>query len=228
MAEIILLAVTKMLAGFCLAGIRPESGAWVRPVRDFGVLQLGDISYADRAVLQPFDRADLALTKPRPQPPHTEDWLWDCLRVRPKRTGRLPEGERLVFLRAHRDPSPAAILGAHPSRSLGLTEPANLEALFDLDPYSGKYEARLDLPDVSPGRTLPVTDLKWRALGRGLVGPQKPALRLFPADLRRQWGMEQIFVVLGLSRTHEGKIWPLVVGVHTIPDYAAAIDYRNP
>ena len=36
-----------------------------------------------------------------------------------------------------------------------------------------------------------------------------------------------IYVALGLSRTHEGKHWTLVVGVHTIPDYQAEVDYRN-
>jgi hypothetical protein len=71
-----------------------------------------------------------------------------------------------------------------------------------------------------------VTDIKWRALGRKLLGAES-RLSLTPDQLRERLSISRVFIALGLSRLHEGKHWPLVVGVHTWPDYQADIDYRN-
>jgi len=45
--EIVLLAVTRMLSGFCIAGV-DERGVWRRPVKRFKTLLLGDVSYRDQ------------------------------------------------------------------------------------------------------------------------------------------------------------------------------------
>jgi hypothetical protein len=34
-------------------------------------------------------------------------------------------------------------------------------------------------------------------------------------------------MAVGLTRSFEGKFWPIVVGVHTLPDYQATVDYDN-
>jgi hypothetical protein len=39
---------------------------------------------------------------------------------------------------------------------------------------------------------------------------------------------DEIYLTVGLSRTYQGHIWPLVLAVHTVPDYAAYIDYAKP
>jgi hypothetical protein len=74
---------------------------------------------------------------------------------------------------------------------------------------------------------MPVTDLKWRALGREWVtrGSQHQQYDL-PA-LRRRLGVERVFLAVGLSRNYQGQFWPIVVGVHTLPDYAATLDERR-
>jgi len=38
---------------------------------------------------------------------------------------------------------------------------------------------------------------------------------------------EEIYLALGLSRSYQGKLWLLVIGVHVAPDYEAVIDYNN-
>jgi hypothetical protein len=41
---LVMLAMTVMKTGVCVAGVRPEAPAnWVRPVREFGSVLLGDI-----------------------------------------------------------------------------------------------------------------------------------------------------------------------------------------
>jgi hypothetical protein len=110
-------------------------------------------------------------------------------------------------------------------RSLALFEPSEVEALFVCDSYSGKYEARLRIPELGE-RPAPVTDIKWRAFGRRLLGSSE-RLAISYRDLREGHNFSRIFIALGLSRLHEGKHWPLVVGVHTWPDYEAEVDYRS-
>lgn len=72
----------------------------------------------------------------------------------------------------------------------------------------------------------PVTDIKWRALGRRLLAGGEE-LVLSGEDLGAELEAKRVFVALGLGRMYEGRHWPLVVGVHTWPDYQAEIDYTN-
>jgi len=73
-----------------------------------------------------------------------------------------------------------------------------------------------------------VTDLRWRALGRQWLGESGTELRLTGTQLRERAGVETFFLALGLSRTFEGGHWPMVVGVHAVPDYNVTINYRTP
>ncbi|MBN1140079.1 MAG: hypothetical protein JXM73_26150, partial [Anaerolineae bacterium] len=108
--EILILAVTRMLAGVCLAGMTQEPHSvtglrWVRPVREYGHVLLGDITTPEATILRPFDVVELSLIRPRPDPPHAEDWIAD-FRQRP-RIARKLEGERLIkFLHKHLDRAP--------------------------------------------------------------------------------------------------------------------------
>jgi hypothetical protein len=232
MTELVLLAVTRMLSGVCIGGVRSEAtpgaggGRWVRPVKAFGCPQLGDIRYAGGALMRPFDIVALHLLQPQPDPPHVEDVLCDFIRPRPEWRGRLDESERQAFLDACADPHPAEIWCGG-SRSLTLFEPAALSAAFALDSYSGKYECRIAWPGCDRSQGVPVTDLKWRALGREWMtrGPQHQQYDL-PA-LKRRLEAERIFLAVGLSRNYQRQFWPIVVGVHILPDYEAAIDERQ-
>lgn len=221
--RVVVLAVTKMLSGMCTGGIALASGKWVRPVKDHGIVLLGDLTYADKTVMRPFDVVDLPLTKPKPAPPHIEDWLCNFVKVRPVKVGHVI-GKRLPFMERYSEPDgvPALLAG---ERSLLLFEPSDVEATFSMDGYSGKYDVRISTSETGE-RPLPVTDIKWRALGRMLLaGHDHLALRT--EGVRDTLATERIFVALGLSRTHEGKHWPLVVGIHVWPDYDAEIDYSD-
>jgi hypothetical protein len=121
----------------------------------------------------------------------------------------------------------------HCKRSLCLVKPSNLCARFALDAYSAKYQARLSFTlekDVEPGQTtaeiwrtgapgISVTDLKWRALGKSWLGESGGRLTIAHDDLYERLNAQAIYLSLGLSRAWQGKCWPLVVGVHVVPDY---------
>lgn len=234
--HVLVMAVTRMLSGVCMAGFtaqpHPQSGlCWLRPVKPHDTLQLGDITDAQRRVLQCFDVVELELIKPRPQPPHSEDWIGEFVRHRPRVVRRLDGPRRDAFLTEHLDRAPAEVL-VYQTRSLCLVRPSYLWARFALDAPSGKYESRvgfalegLALPDAS-GRGMPVTDLRWRALGRRLL-EKTGELTLEGDALLAATGAREIYLALGLSRAFDGRIWSLAIGVHTVPDYDVTIDYAN-
>jgi len=231
--EVLVLAMTKMLSGICTAGFTHERHAvtglrWVRPVRDFCTVQPGDMKDADGRMVRCCDVVELNLVEPRPDPPHVEDWLVDFVHYRPRILRRLEGEQRARFFSRYLDRAPEDVL-AHHTRSLCLVEPEQVWARFSLDAYSGKYEARMGFvldgevnhPRAAARRGVSVTDLKWRALGSSWLGDDGGTLTLSHEALLDRLGAEALYLAVGLSRNWRNEYWPLVVGVHVVPDYEA-------
>jgi len=229
--EVLILAMSKMLSGICTAGLTrepdPVTGLrWARPVREFGTLLPGDVTDADGRMVQCGDVVELNLLKPRPDPPHVEDWLTDFVRHRPRLLRRLEGERRAGFCARYLDRAPEDVL-VHHTRSLCLVQPEQVWAHFSLDRYSGKYEARMGFvlagdanhPRATSQRGVSVTDLKWQALGRAWLGEEGGRLALDHDALRERLGVEALYLTAGLSRSWQGEYWPMVVGVHVVPDY---------
>jgi hypothetical protein len=238
--EVLIMAVTRMQSGVCTAGFvnraHPASRlAWVRPVKEFGTLLVGDLTDADGRLIQLGDVVALELQQPRPLAPHAEDWICDFVYHRPRVLRQLTDERRARFLAEHVDRAPAEVLGPDPSRSLCLLRPDRVWASFALDAYSGKYEARLGFQiggsncgeATGSPRGLPVTDVKWRALGRTWLGNRGGRLALDGDELAERLAAEEVYLAVGLGRLYQGRTWPLVIGVHTVPDYEAAVDVAN-
>ncbi len=229
--EVLVLAMTKMLSGICMAGFThepdPVTGLrWVRPVREFGVLLPGDMTDADGRLARCGDVVELRLLAPRPDPPHVEDWITDFVRHRPRVLRRLEGEKRDRFFAKYLDPAPEDVL-IHHTRSLCLVQPEQVWASFALDSYSGKYEARmgfllpgdLDQHRAASRRGISVTDLEWQALGRDWLGERGGRLTLDQDALFERLNAAAIYLTVGLGRKWRGEYWPLVVGVHLVPDY---------
>ncbi|MCG2770207.1 MAG: hypothetical protein L6435_17805 [Anaerolineae bacterium] len=229
--EILILAMTRMRSGICTAGFTrepdPVTGLrWVRPVRDFGTVLPGDMTDADGRLVQCSDVVELNLVAPHPDPPHVEDWLADFVHSRPRLLRRLEGDKRARFFSGHLDRAPEDVL-VHYTRSLCLVQPERVWARFSLDTYSGKYEARMGFvlpgnanhPRATSQRGVPVTDLKWHALGREWLGEKGGVLELAQNAILERLIAEALYLAVGLSRSWQGEYWPLVVGVHVVPDY---------
>jgi hypothetical protein len=236
--EVLLLAVTKMLAGVCVAGMSTQRDMltglrWVRPVREHGNLLLGDITTADGRVLQPFDVVAINLVQSRPQPPHAEDWIADLLHPRPCVLRCLREDRRAAFLQAYCDRDPCQVLDRQ-ERSLCLFKPEWVKGCFKLDHHTAHFEARMSFGLLGQRYSgsfarggHPVTDLKWRALGRAWLPSGGGWLDFDEGDLEARFGIREIYLAAGLTRSFRGALWPMIIGVHTVPDYEAAVDYDN-
>lgn len=246
MREILILAMTRMKSGICTAGIVAESHAesvhvWVRPVKEFGTVLLGDMTAADGQIIRVNDVVGLNLLRRRPDPPHAEDWVTDFVKQPPRILRRLEGENRATFFADHIDRNPARVLVEH-TRSLCLVQPVDFWCDFFWDRYSGKYNARMGFHlDARFGQAtsapagLIVTDLAWRALGREWMNEAAPrsahnrqTLRLNRAETLQRLDAELLYLSVGLSRAHNGSYPALIVGVHPVPDFTVEIDYANP
>ena len=229
--EVLILAMTRMLSGICTAGFTREPAPvtglrWVRPVREFGAVQQGDMTDGEGRPVVCCDVVELELIEPRPEPPHVEDWLTDFVHHRPRLVRRLEGEKRAGFFRGYVDQAPEDVLIDH-TRSLCLVEPEQVWVSFTLDGYSGKYEARMGFvlsgdanhPRATAPRGVAVTDLRWQELGRSWLGQGGGYLALDQDELFERLGTRALYLVVGLSRNWQGEYWPLVVGVHAVPDY---------
>lgn len=235
--EVLILAMTKMLSGICTAGFIREPDCvtglrWVRPVREFDTLLPGDMTDAGGRLMQCGDVVELDLLSPRPDPPHVEDWLTDFIHHRPRLLRRLEGQRRSRFFAEYLDRAPEEVLIRH-TRSLCLVRPEQVWARFSLDAYSGKYETRMGFvlagdvnhPRATGQRGVSVTDLKWRGLGRAWLAEKGGFLTMDHDALLTRLKAEALYLTVGLTRSWQAEYWPLVVGVHVVPDYEIGIDY---
>ncbi|HEY6328453.1 MAG TPA: hypothetical protein VI756_03880, partial [Blastocatellia bacterium] len=70
------------------------------------------------------------------------------------------------------------------------------------------------------------TDLRMRALGRLLMAGSQDTIDLTEDDFKRR-DKETVYLAIGLSRLYMDKYWPIVVGVHSVPELDVEIDYAR-
>jgi hypothetical protein len=225
-SEVLILAVTRMRGGVCVAGMTAERDRasvlrWVRPVKSSGGLLVGDIRYSSGALMRIGDVVGWRLGMARPDPPHTEDVLVDPVRDPPRLLRRLDSERRAHFCATHLDSAPGDVLLGE-TRSLCLVHPGAVDAWWNYDAYNGHSEARIAFgvgDFATDDRGIAATDLAWRALGRAWLGGGE-RLHLSDTQLRERIG--NIFLTVGRGRAFEGRHWPLVVGVHAagLPEVA--------
>ncbi len=235
--ELTILAVTKMHGGVCTAGIDAD-GHWVRPVRpidarasryetitDYCLLPL-DFFHGGQSHLANLGVTRFFLTEASPQPPHVEDWMMD-LRRKPQLIRKLSQDEQSEFLAAHVE-SGASMLAADPARSLALIRPETFSFSFGWNQTGDDVAVRasfkageIEVADVG------CTDLRLRALGRRMLEKSGgKACSLDQADFERQ-GKGATYLAIGLSRLYHNKHWPILVGVHSLPELAVEVDYAR-
>ncbi len=216
--ELLILAVTRMRTGVCVAGMIRTSDPvsrlrWVRPVKHHGALLAGDIRYGSGRLMRAGDVISWRHNMLQSRPPHIEDALVDPVRDRPALLRRLDPADRAQFCARQLDHAPDDVL-LHATRSLCIVRPEEIHVAWNCDAFSGHYEARLAFRHgryATDARGLPVTDLAWRALGRVWLNG-RDRLELSHSALRERIG--EIYLVIGISRTFDGRRWPLIVGVH--------------
>ena len=226
----LILATARADDGLCVAGMTTEPNPvtglrWVRLVRERGHLRMKDLITPDGRTLRPFDVVELNLLQRRPIPPRTEDWVADFERVPPRLLRQLESERRARFLRQHCDGAPRQVLVGQ-QRSLCLIRARSIKGSFRQEPGSAHLRARLSFK-VGPrtyGGSLPqggfaTTDPGWLALGRSWLPEGGGWIEFDSGILRARHGIQEIYLVVALSRCEQRRFEPVIAGVHTVPDY---------
>lgn len=221
--DVLILTVARAQRGLSIAGMTterdPTTGLrWVRPVLADQPFDLDMLRYDDGSLIRPGDVVRLPLEEPRPEPPHIENTLVSLQYGQLERVRRL-SGERLEsFFVSHLDMAPSEVLRDR-QRSICLVRPDFAYAVVSHDLETGKFETRLA---VAVGKLrsneegIAVTDVYWRALMRTWLGDEE-YMELDDGELQKRLG--DMYIVIGL-----GKRGPLILGVHTIPEYDVTLD----
>lgn len=239
MSTVLILALAKTLGGLSVAGMTTQHDQitglrWVRPTRERGPLQMSDLTTGGHRVLRPFDVVEIELLRPQPIPPLIETWIADFDRGCPRILRRLTGEKRRRFLQSYCDPFPSQVLEGQ-QRSLCLVRAESVAGSFRRRAHAASIDAHLRFE--ASGRThsgsyvkggLAVTDLQWLALGETWL-PEGDGWTEFDEDmLNERYGIQETYLVVGLDRSDQYHFEPIIIGVHTAPEYQTSVAAENP
>ena len=229
MATVLILAVARTLGGLTVAGMTTQHDkvtglCWVRPTRERGPIQLADLTTRNHQVLRPFDVVEINLLRHRPISPLIENWVAD-FGDRPRTLRRLRGERRQQFLHKYCDPAPRQVLNSQ-QRSLCLIKANSVAGSFRREADSAAVDARMRFETA--GRTyrgsyvkggFAVTDQQWLALGTSWLPEGGGWIEFDASVLKTRLGIEEIYLVVGLSYTEQSRFKPVIIGVHSVPEY---------
>ncbi|MGD8904028.1 MAG: hypothetical protein PVI67_10725 [Anaerolineae bacterium] len=229
MVTVLILAIAKTLGGLSVAGMTTEHDKvtglrWVRPIRERGPVQMADLTTRNHQVLRPFDVVEISLLRHRPVPPLIENWVTD-FGDQPRILRHLQGERRQRFLHKYCDPAPQHVLRSQ-QRSLCLIQARNLTGSFRREANSATVDARLRFrsADRAYGGSyvkggFSTTDLRWLEMGARWLPEGGGWIEFDGSALETRLGIEEIYLVVSLHYTEQRRFEPVIIGVHSVPEY---------
>ncbi len=211
----------------CIAGVDAD-GRCIRPVVDGSNLWEDFLTSIRGCAIRAFSVVRLEMGEARPDPPHTEDWVFNPFATRYVK--QLSRSEALALLRSVSDPDVASIFGAPITtdlgsylhrgegvRSLGTVRARRVVAdRLDMKP-DGRARLRLRFCDAASAEyTLSVTDLAFMRWTEGVLersGDVPSAI----AAVDRTLDVPEVHLRIGLSRNwekHPDRCYLQITGVY--------------
>ena len=231
--QLLITDFTRMRSGHvCVVGL-DEQGRCIRPaeprIHEQLAKQDGKFCIYPSAIIE-FD-----IFAPRPEPPHTEDHIFDLFSIRFLRRATAHEWQDR--LKRSLSPNVAAIFeqpiqhekgyfvadgtGARSVgtvRARGIVKAVYGPANFD----QGAWDYRLQFYDeAGQFYSLKITDLTWHLYCDAQRGPDRQPAEI-AAELTRLLKSRKVLLRIGLSRgwaEHRGRCYLQINGVYTSPDY---------
>lgn len=233
--------LTRMQRGcVCVAGY-DKAGQCIRPVLVPPGIKETSLFATGQPVIFPFAVVEYILAQPRPQPPHTEDHLYDPATVKFVRRVRDEKREQLLQLSLFNDVAAIFEQPIHDERGYYVLEgvgPRSIGTILPLDVAEVKYEQDANakwnyrLRFVDGGGCiyrLKITDLTWHYYCHSLLdethSPGQIA-RLLTDQLQNC----KVYLRIGLARgwaEHPGQCYLQVNAIHTFPDYLAGKTFAD-
>ena len=236
--KLTILAVTKREYGVCIAGV-DEKLNWVRPVKN-RILVLNDIKLNGAVYLSNSCVYNFSVKKDGVTGYQTENYLIE--EKEPigylKRLGDAERNEIFSTLSENSLITSNPNLGVckllkEKNRSLILLGPVTIDSveLSQDDNIHVRFDFSIGQIKIKNQnlRSLPCTDLKFLSFAKDLLDEQNTTyLRLNGEELKDLLKVEKFFIAVGLTaELYMEDYWPMVIGIHTIPDYTQKINYGN-
>ena len=229
--KIAILAVTKLGSELCVVGVDSD-GNWVRPTtlssggwRQFYKVDIYDKNNRPIVALSNVVAIRLIRHISQIDTPHIEDWEYDRS-CKPVFIKTLNDSQRLRLFQKISEQTLAPLI-KHQQRSLCLIEPSLIiSADFANISVKGNYQPILKFTFKGKPYKCKVTDIYWRALGRHLVAEgHSPVLK--GKELQSILRYSRFLLTIGLTRLYKDEYWPMIIGVHPVPQFPVKIDYEN-
>jgi hypothetical protein len=237
--RLIITDLTRMYQGrVCIAGY-DENHVCIRPVSPQIGIPEKILVRDHKPVVYPFALIELDLLRPKPQPPHTEDYDFDpesLIHIQPIADRRrvlkwslFKSVEEVFGQPIHHGPG-SYVMDCQGRRSLGTIKPEQiLEAKYTQD-GEGAWDYRLEFDDAKNNRCrLKITDLTWQYYCRSLRGedhdPEKIA-----AELTERLKKAEVYLRIGLARGWEkfpDRCYLQITGIYTFPDYLVGKNFYD-
>jgi Dual OB-containing domain len=230
--KLVIADLTRMQRGkVCIAGYDRSKRA-VRPVLPPPGIPEASLVRDDKAVIFPFALVEFDLLEAQPQPPHTEDVLFDPESPRLVRTVQsreevlrwsLFECVEDVFGQAVLAGPGHYVLDCQGPRSLGTIQPAEVaEVIYAAGDEEGTWDYRLSFLDGQNQRfRLKITDLTWHYYCDSLRGEENQPEQI-AARLTEKLRASKVYLRIGLARgwrLYPERCYLQINGVYTFPDY---------
>ncbi len=230
---VVITDLTRMQHGrVCIAAYRRDYTC-VRPVVPGGIHESWLFDH-DRVVIRPFAVVELDLLEERPDPPHTEDWLF--IPAHKVWLQQLPPERRWKILNRLEDPSVVSIFGADITHeqgwyveagsgdhSLGTIRPHHIHEVYYNVQENGKLRYALVFTDLSGQRyRLSVSDLAFRRYLDHLHIVRHMRERRAAHLVMNALSHAKVFLRIGLARgwdKHPDRCYLQITGVYSMPDY---------
>jgi hypothetical protein len=230
--ELLVTDFTRMRGGHvCLAGY-DRQGRCVRPAEP---RLHEDLAKRDgRFFVYPAAVVEVDLLAPRPQPPHTEDYVYDLFSLRFVRQARprefgdtlkrgLADSVAAIFEQPVQNDEGFYIADGQGPRSLGTVEPREIIlASYGPSRRDEAWDYRLHFVDqAGTAYRLKITDLTWHHYCHSLRGPDRQPAEI-AAHLTHLLKSRRVLLRIGLSRgwaERKGRCYLQINGVYTSPDY---------
>lgn len=230
--NIVILAASRLGSELCVAGV-DDNRNWIRPTTlskgewwEFCKSDIYDKN--SRPVVALSNTVAIHLIRQIPHigsTPHIEDWEYNRSH-KPILKEKLSDSQRLHLFQRISEPSLEPLIENH-ERSLCLIKPSSIiSADFANTSFRGVYQPILSFIFNGKPYRYKVTDIYWRAIGRDLLARGHGPI-LDGAELHDILQYSKLFLTIGLARFYKGEYWPMVVGVHTVPEFPVTIDYDN-
>ena len=219
--NILCLANSEKSSQRCLAGVRLDTGGWIRPVSTTGGGALFEDQYTTKSgkIAQPLDSVRIHFDQYSPKYHQPENWLisgeesWELLNSELNRPQLLALNTALqrkgkIFSTERNSRAKVELKGSLSTHSLTLIRPQNIQ-FYIRTSDNGNNQPRTEFDFDGHHYDFPITDPRWRQHVRGDNPDDLPSVDNLDND-------EDVLFTISLGEAFEGHCYKIVAAIFSL------------